>query len=105
LRNQSPDAFAIVHSCKYASEPFHNYSRLLWGADLTLDRHENKGLLFVPVDCIHSPAVVVPNLGATPGKVIQIKLQSASASIFHFWFAWWYGGIKQLMKYIFTKNW
>jgi hypothetical protein len=29
LRNQSPDAFAIVHSCKYASEPFHNYSRLL----------------------------------------------------------------------------
>ena len=49
----------------------HKYSRLLLGADLKLDRHGNKGLLFVPVDCIHSPAVVVPNLGATPGKVIQ----------------------------------
>jgi hypothetical protein len=84
LRNQSPGVFAIIHSCKYASEPLHNYSRLLLGADLTLDRHGNKGLLFVPVDCIHSPAVVVPNLGASPGKVIQIKPQSAWASLFHF---------------------
>ena len=84
LRNQSPGVFAIIHSCKYASESLHNYSRLLLGADLTLDRHGNKGLLFVPVDCIHSPAVVVPNLGASPGKVIQIKPQSAWASLFHF---------------------
>ena len=43
---------------------------MLLGADLTLDRHGNRGLLFVAVDCIHSPAVVVPNLGASPGKVI-----------------------------------
>ena len=87
LRNQSPGVFAIIHSCKYASEPMHNYSRLLLGADLTLDRHGNKGLKFIPVDCIHSPAVAVPNLGATPGKVIQIKPQFAWASLFHFNFA------------------
>ena len=35
LRNHSPGVFAIVHSCKYVSEPLHNYSRLLLGADLT----------------------------------------------------------------------
>jgi hypothetical protein len=58
------------------------------GADLRLDQHGNKGLWFGPVDCIHSPAVVVPNLGATPGKVIQIKPQTAaSESLFHFLFA------------------
>ena len=27
-RNQSPGVFAIIHSCKYASEPLHNHSRL-----------------------------------------------------------------------------
>ena len=88
LRNQSPGVFAIFHSCKYASETLHHYYlRLLLRSDLTLDRHGNKGLKFIPVDCIHSPAVAVPNLGATPGKVIQIKPQFAWASLFHFNFA------------------
>ena len=32
---------------------------------------------FSPIYGIHAPAVVVPSLGATPFKVIQIKKQSA----------------------------
>ena len=36
---------------------------------------KRKQLIFVTVDCISAPAVVVPNIGGIPGLVLQVKPQ------------------------------
>jgi hypothetical protein len=45
---------------------------------------KRKQLMFVTVDCISAPAVVVPNIGGIPGSVLQVKPQHTWQSFFSF---------------------
>jgi hypothetical protein len=87
LRNETTGIFAIVNSCKDPSESLFNSRRSKMFEIAHLMGYESgkrKQLMFVTVDCISAPAVVVPNIGGIPGSVLQVKPQHTWQSFFSF---------------------